>query len=312
MAAGTRGELTSELRRGDALIRIFRLQGIPIRVLDRLPSDYPRRPVYALASPPPLLAPFVEHFWIVDIPGGPRIDRVLPDGLVNLMFNWGASHRLYALDDLDSWTLTRRAWISGMRADPIAIGPTDGTRMAGIRFKPGGLYPFLQTPAVEFAARVVELDEVLGRDAELVAERLGEAPDHARRFAILERFLMDRAGDALRTDRRVAHCVSHLHVRSVGDLTRELGISNKHLNRLFRRHVGTNPKTLARVQRFQGVVCSLQGAAGPHDWAGVALDHGYYDQAHMITEFKACSGLTPTQYAAADVEALNFVPIRAD
>ena len=266
--------------------------------------------MYALAPPPPLLVPFVEHFWVVDVPGGIRIDRVLPDGLINMMFNWGAPHRLYALDDLDSWTLSRHAWISGMRADPIAIGPTDGTRMAGIRFKPGGLYPFFRIPVADFTGRVVELDEVLGREAELVAERLGEAPDHAHRFAILERFLMERAGDALRTDRRVAHCVGHLRVRGVGDLTRELGISNKHLNRLFRRHVGTNPKTLARVQRFQGVVASLHGRIAPHDWARTALDHGYNDQAHFISEFKACSGLTPTQYACADIEGLNFVPIR--
>ncbi len=269
--------------------------------------------LYAQSPPPPLLAPLVEHFWIVDIPGGPRVDRVLPDGFVTLMFNWGAPHRLYELDDLDSFTLSRRAWISGMRADPIAIGPTDGTHMAGIRFKPGGLYPFLRVPVDDFTEQVVELDALLGREAELVAERLGEAPDHARRFAILADFLMDRAGDALALDGRVTHCVDHLRVRGIGDLTRELGISNKHLNRLFRRHVGTNPKTLARVQRFQGVVASLHGNTGaPHDWSGLALDHGYYDQAHFISEFKACSGLTPTQYAAAEIDALNFVPIRGE
>ncbi len=266
--------------------------------------------MYALAPPPPLLAPFVENFWIVEDPTGPRIDRVLPDGLVNLMFNWGAPQRLYDLDDLNRFQVSERAWIAGMRAEPIANGPTDGTRMAGIRFKPGGVAPFLERiPVGEFTERVVELHDVLGRAANVVAERLGEARSNAERFAILARFLLDRAGDTLRQDGRIAHCVRHLRIRSVRDLTHDLGISNKHLNRLFQRHVGVNPKTLARIQRFQGVLTALHAQEGTPHWARLALDSGYYDQAHMIGEFKACSGLTPGDYAAHEIETPGFVPI---
>jgi methylphosphotriester-DNA--protein-cysteine methyltransferase len=86
---------------------------------------------------------------------------------------------------------------------------------------------------------------------------------------------------------------THGH-ESIAPLAREVGLTRQHLARLFDAHVGLSPKLLARVVRLRRLVES--GRAGRRDWAAAALDAGYFDQAHMIGEFRALAGVTPARY----------------
>jgi AraC-like DNA-binding protein len=71
------------------------------------------------------------------------------------------------------------------------------------------------------------------------------------------------------------------------------GITRQHVARKFDRYVGVSPKLFCRVVRFQDLMKTIR-LAGEADWAATALDLGYYDQAHMISDFKEFSGTTPT------------------
>ena len=77
-------------------------------------------------------------------------------------------------------------------------------------------------------------------------------------------------------------------------LARELGYSRKHVITLFRDHVGLPPKLLARIVRFDGLLRQLRTGAAT-SWADLALDCGYYDQAHLVREVRRFTGLTPTE-----------------
>jgi AraC-like DNA-binding protein len=72
----------------------------------------------------------------------------------------------------------------------------------------------------------------------------------------------------------------------------ELGVSERHLRRVFRETVGVSPKAFARIARFHRAL-----GAGRQDaragWASIAAAAGYYDQAHLIAEFRAIAGVTP-------------------
>jgi methylphosphotriester-DNA--protein-cysteine methyltransferase len=84
---------------------------------------------------------------------------------------------------------------------------------------------------------------------------------------------------------------------SVDDLSRELGVNYKYLERQFLRIIGLTPKSYSRIARFQNVMQALRYAAF-HAWPSLALDCGYYDQAHFIKEFKAFTGATPSEFIA--------------
>jgi AraC-like DNA-binding protein len=95
---------------------------------------------------------------------------------------------------------------------------------------------------------------------------------------------------------------------SIAQVTNQIGLSSRRFIDVFNDQVGLTPKLFCRVQRFQNVLRRIR-TGREVDWTGVALDSGYFDQAHFIHDFKAFSGLSPTAYAAHRTEHLNHVPI---
>jgi AraC-like DNA-binding protein len=115
------------------------------------------------------------------------------------------------------------------------------------------------------------------------------------RLSILERELLrrlDRRRDE-RLDGAIARIVAAQGTERVEDVARGIGISRQHLARQFLHHVGVSPKTFARVVRFTRVLRRLQ--ANP-DWADLAVAHGYYDQSHLIADFRELAGTTPGSF----------------
>jgi methylphosphotriester-DNA--protein-cysteine methyltransferase len=98
------------------------------------------------------------------------------------------------------------------------------------------------------------------------------------------------------------------HIATVGRLVDRTGLSQRRFIELFRDQVGLAPKAFCRVRRFQRVLESVHRKSAV-DWPQVALDGGYYDQAHFIHDFQGFSGLTPSAYLAQATEHLNHVPM---
>jgi AraC-like DNA-binding protein len=98
------------------------------------------------------------------------------------------------------------------------------------------------------------------------------------------------------------------HTQTIAEVSGRVGLSQKSFIDHFREEVGLTPKLFCRVRRFQRAIQSIaQGRTV--EWAGVAADCGYFDQAHFIHDFKAFSGLSPTAYLRRRTEHLNHVPI---
>ena len=94
----------------------------------------------------------------------------------------------------------------------------------------------------------------------------------------------------------------------IGRIADTIGISHKHLLREFDRCVGLTPKLFARLCAFQRVIRSV-GQKREVDWAGMASTCGYHDQAHLIHEFRAFSGLTPAHYLTKRGPFLNYLEV---
>lgn len=67
------------------------------------------------------------------------------------------------------------------------------------------------------------------------------------------------------------------------------------LQRLFRRHVGVGPKWVLQRYRLHEAIEQLADRREV-DWSRFAVDHGYFDQAHFIADFRAVVGRSPSQY----------------
>ncbi len=192
------------------------------------------------------------------------------------------------------------SFAAGLYAGPVVIESFGGSCCVQINFTPLGARQFFGLPMSELRDRMVGLDDALGFEGVALRERLGEAQDWNARFAIAEGFVTSRLAQAKRMSAEIAW--AYREVLRTGGRTRitalagELGWSRKHLAEKFSEAIGIGPKTLSRVVRFNRALS--QSKRQQDDWAGIAADCGYADQAHLVREFRQFAGQTPTVLAA--------------
>jgi AraC-like DNA-binding protein len=174
-------------------------------------------------------------------------------------------------------------------------GSADGMQ---INLGPLAAYRIFRVPMRTLAHRAVALDDVLGSGAALLVERLAELDD-ADRFDLLDAFLSTRLAEAQPPDPGIAWAFTRLvdtHGRTpVARLAEELGWSRRRLVARFQEQVGLPPKAVARLLRFERAR-DLGGRPDRPSWAEIALECGYYDQSHLINEFRAVTGRTPVTF----------------
>lgn len=154
----------------------------------------------------------------------------------------------------------------------------------------------LGVPASDIAGRIVALENLWGDAAtHRLFGRLHDAHDTAAAAAILEDAIAERIATA---DGPSAHAqlafdaAERLASANVSTVARDLGVSERHLRRVFREAVGVGPKTFAMLTRFHRTLAAAR-EEGDASWASIAAAAGYYDQAHLIAEFRTIAGTTP-------------------
>jgi AraC-like DNA-binding protein len=171
-----------------------------------------------------------------------------------------------------------------------------GDQVFGIRFHPAMSHGLLGAPVASLTDVVADLDALWGKNGRMLAQRLGESTSFHERAALIETVL--QPAETLTPVQRAAICI----VRAGGcvspdDLASRAGLSARQFRRLCVDQAGIGVKTLCRIVRFRRAAIEI---ANPRrSWADFALDHGYYDQAHFINEFKEFSGLTPSAYVCS-------------
>ncbi len=258
--------------------------------------------IFQQRVPGPPLSFFVESLWFYADAHLPyKRDKLLPNGAIELLIDLrDGPQKLYDNRDLSRSSNFRRAWISGMQTGYLVIGTVPGSSMMGAHFRPGGAAPFFGFPVSELTDSVLELDLIWKREILALREQLLEAPEAARKFDLLEQYLLAKARSRLQPDHTVSAALNTLRtwpLLSLRDLAAHLGLSQKQMIARFDTRVGLTPKRMARVFRFQKVLKTVHGDHDP-DWAAVALDCGYYDQPHLIHEFQEFAGVSPGFYAA--------------
>jgi len=236
---------------------------------------------YREHAPSPLLAPYVECFWSIEA-GAVIVEYpVLPDGCADIVFARGTAPGLRLVGTM---TEARRFTLAA------------GDFQMGVRFRPGMAASFIKLPGSESTDRMIPLSDVWGAAAKQLENQIVEAASAERAIAVLEAQLVDPAEPG--TVQQIAAYVVETNGQvRVDDLAFSAGMSARQLRRLFVEQIGLSPKHFCRVIRFRNSVAQLSDK-GRGDWTQVALDCGYYDQAHFINEFRELSGYTPSEFAS--------------
>ncbi|TDC82039.1 AraC family transcriptional regulator [Micromonospora sp. KC606] len=250
--------------------------------------------------PAPGLRAWVEHYWLVDWElTAPFTQHVVPHPAVNVVFQQADGG-------------PESAEIAGVGLTLFSITLTGTGRVSGILFRPGGFRPFWRRPVAELTNRRCPLGEFpdafpqptaappAGGAGSAGLSALCRGTDEERCRA-LDAFLTARTPEpdpaAAEAVTLVAEIRADRSIRRVADLARRHGISTRRLQRLFLEHVGVGPKWVIRRYRLQEAI--EQAAVAPQDWATLAADLGYSDQAHLVRDFTAVTGVSPGAYARA-------------
>jgi AraC-like DNA-binding protein len=259
----------------------------------------------------PRLSRHVHRFWgYAEKTAKPTRQREpLSTGVV-LIFGLGPELRLVDPARPARAPVRLGSFVAGLD-DSCAVIEHDG-EMRGVQvdLTPLAARMIFQVPMHELARRTVALEDVFGREAPRLEERLFEARSWSERFEVVGAALWARLDAAAVPPPDVAWAWRRLtdaggRVR-VAQLAAELGCSRKHLAARFREHVGLPPKLVARMLRFRWTI-DLLLASPQSTIAEVAAACGYYDQAHLDRDFRDFAGTTPTAYASDPRAPVTFV-----
>ncbi|MEV7344184.1 helix-turn-helix domain-containing protein [Streptomyces sp. NPDC093544] len=239
-------------------------------------------------APAPPLRRYLEHYWLIDwdLPQ-PYASHVVPHPSVNVVFQ-----QYEGQDPFGE--------VAGIGLGLFTQKLSGRGRVCGIQFRPGGFRPFApEHPVTDWTGHRVPLPEAFSPATDAPTTIL--APDDEdTRVTALDTFLLNlnprpdpqsdlamTLVDRIRTDRTIRH---------VGDFAHAQGMTVRSLQRLFAAYVGVGPKWIILRYRIHEALEHAE-ASHPPDWAALAADLGYADQAHLVRDFTATVGVPPTAYA---------------
>ena len=267
---------------------------------------------YRHRVPRPPLDSFIESIWVYqDDPRPHALERILPTGAAQLIVNLKEDQtRLYDPEFPHRSVATSGSVLSGVQSRFQVIDTSEQEYVAGVAFKPGGTLPFMRMPAHEASDTDVPLESLWGphRTATL-RERLLEGNDIDSTLDALEAVLQEMwrpPGLHPAVDYALAAFDRAPLTTSIAKVTDAIGLSAKRFIERFKVEVGLTPKRYCRIRRFQRAL-TLANRGRQVEWTRVALDCGYFDQAHFIHDFRGFAGLTPTGYQSARTVFQNHV-----
>jgi AraC-like DNA-binding protein len=233
--------------------------------------------------------PLQDHFtcvWVHQMPGADVAPVVVvPDGCIDLEWIDGALR------------------IAGPDRAPKIERLAAGATVVGFRFRPAAAAAWLGLPACETVDRRIPLEAFWGADARRVAAQASEARDIGARVRSIESALARRA-PSIPARPPDMHAAFELLATGAPPgkalipwLAEELALSERTLRRRFDAAFGYGPKTLDRILRFQRFLKLLRGARNGST-AGLAMEAGYADQAHLGRESRRLAVTTPQRIAA--------------
>jgi AraC-like DNA-binding protein len=226
------------------------------------------------------LAASVECLWQAQRDEPVTDWAVPPDGCIDIVYD-----RSLGLRAVGAMTVERR------------FRYAEGMETVGLRFRPGMASPFLKLPADLLTDDSAALEDLWGSSGRQLQRRMDDAPTADARLRVLAGALVPPK----QADDSMARALRFLtEANGVGDvdwMARQAGLSPRQFRRRCLEAAGLGPKRLARVLRFR-YANRLAGQARRPDWSSIAVEAGYFDQAHLIRDFRAFTGRTPAAVGA--------------
>lgn len=244
----------------------------------------------------------IESYSLMDVnwnnaPQLLRKWRLIPFGKPSLIFIFGDPHQFRIGSSEAPAAFTTKAFIVGQLKLPVWLEFSGHTKMLKVQFKPAGLRQFIKQDISLFTNKAcTDLSLLFGYAANFLYEQLQKYPQMS--CSILNAFFEKRLLPHLHQTDHINFAIEEFE-RSMGNLTitdlrSKLPVSERHLERIFKRHVGLTPNEYRTLIRLNQAFRYLDQNPGT-PFTSLSHTIGYYDQAHFVHHFKQFAGSRPSQ-----------------
>ncbi len=263
---------------------------------------------YQEYKPPIELASWIKLFWVLEGRSHDHVpETVVADGFPELIIHFRSPFA--EVDRAGQFLRQPRAVACGQLTRPLVLQSSPDAGMIGIRFQPSGMAPFLATSMQELTDARVPAEDLFADVDELI-EGIADSTNDAQRIAACSRFLL-RSLDLDREHLSVRRALEtielargHITVEALATL---MGRSRRSSELAFQRVVGTSPKMYCRIMRFRHLIDAMSEDGQSVNWVQVALDLGFFDQSHLIRDFRRFAGASPTSFLADQTSFTHLV-----
>lgn len=252
---------------------------------------------FYLLQPSPLLAEYVRHYWVLKTIGdASALVRTVPTGMMSLLFHRG--NQLFSVYDN---ALHPRVFLSGQERTFTDLKYNGQVNIISVVFRPVGARAFFNLPVDRTTGLRLTAEELEDNELRELEKTIISTADDQMCIRLIEKFLFRRLRKPATYNLKRIDSAIRLINAGEDEITRLANaacMSTKQFTRVFSEHTGAHPKEFSRVVRFQRALHLLENSVHLN-MAALACECGYFDQSHMIRDFKALSGYTPGEYLAA-------------
>lgn len=232
-------------------------------------------------TPAEALRPWIQHYWMVswDLPAGQSYRaETIPHPNIQLVFdNDGAK-------------------VHGVHTEKFTAVLEGSSSAFGVKFRAGAFRHFLGAAVATLRGRTIPALDIFD-DQVLALGRGGETDRIVAANSFFAKLVPPHDEQAQHAGDLVDLILNSAEIGTVSELARLSGMGERALQRLFREHVGASPKWVIRRYRMHELIERINSGAAI-SWADAAADLGYFDQSHLIRDFRRLTGYTPASARA--------------
>ncbi|RKE94788.1 helix-turn-helix domain-containing protein [Ichthyenterobacterium magnum] len=261
---------------------------------------------YFQKKPSSKLSSYIKEFWQIEGNGfiNKKRDKIIPDGYPELIFHYKDA---YKSNINKTWNTQSKYLIAGQIKNHFYIENTGETGMFGIKFQPAALTKLFSINMALHTDKVTTLDSYLFSILkDVITNATSETPFEEKVNAIeiwFNNFVTTHTQKPHIIDKAIEIIMSSNGATTIKDITRNLTIGERTLERYFKTYVGLSPKFFCRIIRFSHI---FKIVSDSKNWTDVTYQTGYYDQSHFIKNFKEFTGEDPSKYGFNAINMANF------
>ncbi len=259
---------------------------------------------WAIRPPHPVLQPLVSRYIGYEQNDvALSVHRGLPSRHVTLIISLQGPVRMAG----QAGPASMHGLLGGLRTDPVLISQDRTQCGIHLELHPFGVRTLFGFNAAELSGRIVGLDDLGWPALAELPDRLASTLTWSERFGILDDVLAAKAAEPRAVAAELGEAwrlmLNTGGQARISDLADEVGWSRRHFSEQFRAEIGLAPKQAARILRFERAGALLR--RGHLDLAGLAVECGYYDQAHLSNEWRTLAGCSPRTWILEELPFLQ-------